>query len=340
MLSDYMVDEYDKEAFFIEKEDWYSENNVEIKLSENVISIDEVDKFVITSNGKYYYDKLILANGSSNFIPHITDINLEGVFTIRNLKDVKNVLEYSKDVKNVVMLGGGLLGLEIAYSLIKLGKKVTVVEISEGLARRQLDEKLSKYLLNNIEKMGVRVLTSMPTNAILGNDRVTGVHLCDSEVIDAEMVIVSAGIRPNIGIVKETSLDMNRGIKVDERMQTSVKDIYAAGDVAEFDNRVYGIWPASILQGEVAGANAVGDDKKFEHFTPSTVFDAFGIEFFSIGDIGKEGNKEYSFKITDDIMNGIYKKYTYKNGVLVGGILFGDLSDTLDLIRGIGKKED
>ncbi|BEP30042.1 FAD-dependent oxidoreductase [Helicovermis profundi] len=343
MLSDYMVDDYDEKSFYIENEDWYKENNILLKLNTRIDKINDKDQTLTTSGLEVIsYDKLIIANGSRCFVPPITDINLDGVFTVRTIDDVDKIIKYSENVNNVVILGGGLLGLESAFSMLKLGKKVTIVELSRSLASRQLDKKISSFLKNRLGELGVKVFTNMSTNAILGNEKVSGVHLCDSQVIDAELVIVSAGIRSNISIGNDTALDINRGIKVNEFMESNIKNIYAAGDVAEYDSLVYGIWPASQTQGEIAGANSVGDNKKFEHFTLSTVFSGFDLEFFSIGDIGNSDDEKYSYILIDDLKNGNYQKFTFDKNILVGGILFGDMKNSIKLINGIknGLKKD
>jgi len=336
MLSDYMMDDYDEKTFYLEDLKWYEENNVKLLLNTKVTKIDAKASTIITSGDDHIkYDKLILANGSKNFIPPITDMDKDGIYSLRGLEDVHKIMKHSENVKNAVVIGGGLLGLESAFALVQMGKKVTVIEISNHLAKRQLDDQTSEFLRKKLERAGVEIMTEEATGAFLGDGAVTGVSLCNGLKIDAELVIISAGIRSNLGICEGTDIKFNRGIIVNEKMETNVPNIYAAGDVAEFDSMVYGIWPASIEQGEIAGANAIGDSKTFEHFTPSTVFNAFDVEFFSIGDVGSSDDESYSTLILDDLKSGSYQKIVFKDDILVGGILLGDMKKTIKLMNGI-----
>jgi len=339
MLSDYLADDYEKDQFYIESIKWYEENNVQQLLNTRVIKVDTNEKNIITKNKEIYkYDKLILASGSHNFIPSITDIKKAGVYSIRNIEYVKNIKKDLKKVENVVIIGGGLLGLEAANGFVKQGKKVTILEVMDQIVKRQLDFKTANYLKSQIENQGVRVLTKIGITALLGGDNVTGVQLDNGEIINADIVVVSAGIRSNIELFKSTNININHGVIVNNKMETNVENIYAAGDIAEFENRVYGIWPAASAQGDIAGANAVGDNKIFEHFTPSVVLNAFNTEIFSIGDICSKMKDHYSTLIFEDFKNGNYEKIVFLDDVLVGGLLVGNMKKTTKLISGIKRK--
>lgn len=336
MLSDYLMDDYDKDKFYVEPLNWYEENNIHQLLHTKVISLD-TDKKVITTEHKerYNYDKLIIAAGSHNFIPPITDIKKSGVYTIRNIEDVKTIKALMPSVNNIVVIGGGLLGLEAAEAFVKYKKNVTVLEVNDALVKMQLDKSTSCHLRKKVESFGVNVITEARITAVLGNEIVTGIQLDTGEIVEADMVLVSAGIRSNLDICEGTDININRAIIVNEKMETNIDGVYAAGDVAEFEGLVYGIWPASSGQGEIAGSNAVGDDKKFDHFTPSVVFNAFDVEVFSIGDTCSARDENHSTLIFDDLKNGDYEKIVFLNDRLVGGILLGNMSKTTKLIKGI-----
>jgi len=336
MLSDVLSEDYDETQFYIEDIKWYEENRVRLLLNSKVVRIDTDQKCIVTEhNESINYNKLILATGSHSFIPPITDINKQGVFTIKDIEDVKIIKKYVKDAKSIAIIGGGVLGLETADAFSTLGKKITVIESADYLARRQLDLYASRYLKKRIVASDVNVIEDTGITAIEGDEYVTGVHLNTGELIDADIVIVSTGIRANIGICEGTNIQCNNGILVNSKMETNVEGVYAAGDVAEFDSKLYGIWPASKEQGDIAGANSIGDSKEFSHFTPSVVFNVFGAEVFSIGDICVTKDTDYSTLIFDDLKNHNYEKIVFKNEVLVGGILIGNMSKTSKLINGI-----
>lgn len=338
MLSDVLSEEYEKDQFYIEDIEWYEDNKIHLLLNTTVTSLNTNDKTISTENNeKIQYDKLILTTGSHNFIPPITDINKEGVYTIKDLDDIKNIKKSIKDVNKIAIIGGGVLGLEAADALITLGKKVSVIESADYIVKRQLDSHSARYLRSRIEENDVYVAENAGITALLGGDHVTGIQLDTGEVVEAELVIVSTGIRANKDICKGTDIACNNGVLVNSKMETNIKDVYAAGDVAEFDSRLYGIWPASKEQGEIAGANAIGDSKEFSHFTPSVVFNVFGADIFSIGDICAVKGQNHSTLIFDDLKNGNYEKIVFKDDVLVGGILVGNMSKTAKLINGIKK---
>lgn len=336
MLSDYLQGDYDKNLFYIENQEWYKENHIELILNTKIISINTDKKSIKSDKNKIYnYDKLILASGSHNFIPPITDIHKKGVYSIKDIEDVREIKKNIIDYNKVVVIGGGLLGIEAAEGLKNLVKDVTILEVADGLARLQLDLETSNYLLERVIKSGVKVMTNVNITLIAGDDYVTGVQLENGQILDADLVLVSTGIRSNIGICNNTDIEYNKGILVNTKMETNIKDVYAAGDICEFDGVVYGIWPASTKQGEIAGANAVGDSKEFEHFVPSIVLNAFGVELFSIGLVYSSKKENYSTLIFDDMSNGSYEKIVFENNILKGAILLGDMKNTSNLISGI-----
>lgn len=335
MLIDYVLEDYDANHFIIEQSMWYEDENIDVLYKTTVTGIDKSNKKVNTSQGDMSYDKLILANGSHCFVPPITDVQSEGVYVLKDINDAHKVMAALKDVDDVVIIGGGLLGLEAADVFNQLGKNVTVFEASKELVPMQLDETAGSYLKSIIQDKGVKVLTDACISHIVASDKVDGVALQNGDYYDAQLVLLSTGIRSNIHMVKEL-LKTNRGIVINERMETSEKDIYAVGDVAEYDGIVAGLYQTAIEQGKVAGANAVGDKKTFGYTLAPAQFSNFDIEFFSVGKTIEEENM--TSVIENDLEYGKYSRLYFKEDVLVGGMLFGDVSRSIKVMNGIKRE--
>lgn len=334
-LSDLINQDVNKEEFYIADEDWYKENNIELLLGINVENIDENKKTIkLNDNKALGYDKLILANGSSNFVPPIEGKDLEGVYTLRNKKDLDEIKEALKNSKKAVVVGGGLLGLEAAYEIVLKGVDTTVVESMPNLLSRQLDKDGSEILEKSIKQSGLNLLLNTCVDKIEGGKHVSKVILKDGSSIDADIVIFSIGVRSNIGIANGTDIKVNRGIVVDKNMKTSSKDIYACGDVAEIDNIVWSIWPAAIDMGKVAGANAVGDEVEFEVENYPVGLEVFDTNVFSIGNISDYDG----CLILKDEKNYKYKKLFFKDDILVGAIYINNLDTNVKAVSLIEEK--
>lgn len=334
-LSDYISNSHDEEYFYLHDGKWYDENNITMKLGIAVTEIDKINKKVILEKGeKISYDKLIIATGSHNFVPPIDGIRKKGVFTIKTLTDADNVKEYASKSKKAVVIGAGLLGLEAGWELKKLGLDVSMIEMAPRILPKQLDEEGAKVFEKGIDETGIKIYKGVTVDSISGEDAVTGVKLVDKTVIDADMVIISSGVRSNIQLAKDADIETNKGILVNENMETSDEDIYACGDVAEFRGINYLIWAQAVKQGEVAGANAVGDVIAYENIVPSNIFNGMNMTIFSIGDLGVDKQLSYKSVEYQDIDNRIYKKLYFVNDKFVGGILIGDISKTSHLING------
>lgn len=332
MLIDYILEDYDADHFIIEQSMWYEEENIDVLYDTSVIGIDKEKKVVKTTQGELSYDKLILANGSHCFVPPITDVQSEGVYVLRDIKDAHTIMAALKEVEDIVVIGGGLLGLEAADIFNKLNKKVTVFEASKALVPMQLDETTGCHLKSIIEDQGVKVITDACISHIVATDKVEGVALQNGDFYEAQLVLISTGIRSNISLAKDI-LETNRGIVINEKMETSEVDIYAVGDVAEYDGRVAGLYQTAIEQGKVAGSNAVGDERIFSYTLAAAQFSNFDIEFFSVGETVEKDNM--TSVIVNDLENGKYSRLFFKEDVLVGGMLFGDMSRSIKIMNGI-----
>jgi len=332
-LSDALSADLPDEQFYLEKEDYYKNNNIKLTLDTMVLDIKPELKTITLIDGTVKtYDKLILANGGIAFLPSLPGTNKQGVHVLRSLNDALEIKSSLNVIKKAIVIGGGLLGLEAAWEMRKKGVEVTVVEFLPRLLPNQLDENGAELFKKIIANSGVEIILGDSAKEILGGERVTGLKLSSGRKIEAELVLFSVGVRPNKAIAKSAGLTINNGVLVNDKMETNIKDIYACGDVAELDDIVYGNWPASQEMGTVAGKNAVGDTAKFENFVSSIVFNALNVELFTAGIVTDPNVIHFEMKDND---KNIYKKLFFKDGRLVGGILLGDTSKAVQLVSGI-----
>ncbi|MBU3142556.1 FAD-dependent oxidoreductase [Clostridium sp. CF012] len=332
-ISDGISEDLKEDTFYLSPKQWYVDNNISLTLGVQVQSLKPEEKKVLLKDGSSMsYDKLILANGSQNFIIPIQGVEKPGVFTLRNLKDLEAIRKNMKTAKNVVIVGGGLLGLEAAYEISKTGLDVCVVEVSSFLLNKQLDSESSLILKTAVENQNIEVILSDSVTSIVGEKSVSSVKLKSGRTLEADLVLFSTGIVPNKNIAHKTNIITNRGILINDKMETNVKDIYACGDIAEFGGRVYGNWPASVEMGKAAGMNAVGESKDLAISLSAISFNAMGLELLSVGEISKAGSIAISIK---DDENKIYKKLFFTENILTGGILIGDNKSSAKLISSI-----
>lgn len=340
MLTKGILSEVDMMNLFIKPYSWYGENNIKLTLNQSVTEIDPKTKTIKLSDGTTEsYDKLILATGAESFIPPFKGVEKKGVFAIRHLSNVNELRDYlEKGAKKAAVIGGGVLGLEAAWELKKAGLEVTVLETSPVIMSRQLDAKGSEFLTAAMEKAGVNLVKSCGVGEILGEEHVTGVSLTDGTIIEADVVVISTGVKQNIELAAAIGTETKRSIVVNEKMETGVPDVYACGDCAEYEGVNYAIWPQAIDMGKVAGANATGDDVVYKPTIPAVTFNGMKTSIFSLGDIGKTEGKKYKTKEYCDEENLIYKKLYFLNGRFCGGILIGDTSGQKDLMMAFEEK--
>ncbi|MGH4050638.1 MAG: FAD-dependent oxidoreductase [Clostridium sp.] len=332
-ISDGLSEDLKDDDFYLSKNEWYTQNNITLTLGVNVQSLNTDENQVLLEGGKSIgYDKLIIANGSQNRMIPTEGLDKQGVFTLRNLKDLENIKDNMKTAKSVVIVGGGLLGLEAAYEIKKAGLKVSVVEFSDSLLVKQLDNEGSLILKAAAQAQDIEVLVGDCVTAIIGEKNVSCVKLRSGKTIDASLVIFSTGIAPNKSIADKTSINTNRGILVNDYMETNVNNVFACGDIAEFEGTVYGNWPVAVDMGKIAGTNAVGDKKAYVHALGVISFNAMGVELLSVGQISKDKFKAIS---AQDDENKIYKKLFFNKDILVGGIIIGDNKSSASLITAI-----
>ena len=327
MLSSVLAGEKHADDIVLNSVDWYRKQNIELHVGVRIVDVDAAARTVTGSDGSVTpYDTLLLATGSSAWMPRIEGLNKDGVFAFRTLDDTRALLERARPGVKAVVIGGGLLGLEAARGLQVQGCDVTVVHLMPTLMERQLDPDGGHYLLGKLEELGINVLLGRTTTAILGNGHVDGVALSDDTCMDAEIVVVAAGIRPNIDLAVKAGVIVNRGIVVNDYMETSHPDIYAVGECVEHRGVCYGLVAPLYEQGKVLAATITGNrGATYEGTVPAAKLKIMGVEVFSAGDWSEQNAEPVRF---EDRALGIYKKLTVRDGKLVGAILVGDTSDS------------
>ena len=308
---------------YLDKEGWEEKLALDVKPGAEVVSVDFDAMTVTLADGeKIQGEKILLANGSHSSVPPFKNNELKGIFTLRNWDDLMTIQSYIKgfeDTKHIAVIGGGLLGLEAANSLKKSGHVVAIINRSEYLLSKQLDRELGMMLNEEMKDLGFIVFTEKSTKAFIGEDEVRGIEFDDGTAADFDMVLISAGVRPNTELFKDTGLEVNKGVIVDSHLMTNKANVWAAGDVAEVEGRVMGIWPASRAMGKVAGANMAGGDGTYENPKAHTKLDLDTIQIFSAGKIG-EG--DVYFYDDGDIHHRLYAT----DGKVTGAVLYGDTS--------------
>ena len=320
-LNEFIAGDIAEQDLIARKEKWYSEKGIELNTGMRVTGAEASGKIIVTEAKKRVpYDRLLIATGSHSFIPPIKGSDKKGVFAIRSVQDARDITGWVKGIEKVLLIGGGLLGLETGNALRKLGKKVMVVEFFPRLLPRQLDVDGAGRLQAIMEDMGFSFRLGAKTQEITGVDQVKGVRLEGGEELSSEMVIISAGVRPNLEMAETLGLNQDKGIVVDEKLKTNKPDVYAAGDVAAFKGIPYGIWPAAMEQGEIAGINMAGGDKVYAGTTLSTTLKVVGIDLASAGNIDAEN--EFESEVLTD--NKVYKKIVIEDNKIIGCIMLGE----------------
>ncbi|MGM0883819.1 MAG: nitrite reductase large subunit NirB [Bacillota bacterium] len=339
MLSSVLAGGADMQEIVINDWDWYKENNITLHTGHKVTKIDTENKKVTSHLGiEVNYDAVIIATGSNPFMLPLPGADKEGVIAFRDINDCEIMIDASKKYKKAVVIGGGLLGLEAARGLLHLGMEVNVVHIFNYLMERQLDEAASKMLQRELEAQGMQFLLQKSTASIKGKKRASGLVFADGSEVDGDLVVMAVGIKPNIELAKASGIEVNRGIIVDDFMQTSVPGVYAVGECAEHRGIAYGLVAPLYEQGAVLAKHLVGvETAGYQGSVTSTKLKVSGVDVFSAGRFD-EAPGTRSLKIQDD-MAGTYKKIVIQDGKLVGAVLFGDTTDGAELFATIKSGE-
>jgi nitrite reductase (NADH) large subunit len=340
-LYEVLSGEANPQEVYMFSEEWYEKKGITVHLNKKALGIDVDRKELLLEDGsRVIYGKLLLANGGHSFVPPIKGVEKTGVFTLRTIKDVLNIKKFTEKTEKVIVIGGGLLGLEFASSLRKLGQQVTVVELFSRLLPRQLDSDGATILKNRIASRGIDIVLGAKTVEILGKETVSGILLDSGETISGDLVLISAGIRSNTELALEAGIKVNRGVVVDGHLRTSAGDVYAVGDVAEFEGRVYGIIPAALEQATIAAATMLGEeDNVYAGTVPSNTLKVVDVELTSVGLVNPEEPRYEEIKKTDK-KKAVYKKLVLDQGKIVGAILLGDKKGFTSIKKLIAQETD
>jgi nitrite reductase (NADH) large subunit len=314
---------------------WWRDRGVTLKYGCVATEIDVGRRELkIANEESIAFSRLVLATGSTPLRLNVPGADLAGVHTFRDSRDVDLLLTLAAQKKRVVVVGGGLLGLEAAYGLARGGASVTLIHLMDRLMERQLDAPAAALLKSLVERKGIKILLNASTARLHGGTRVTGIELSDGRSIDTDAVIFAAGIRPNIVLAKDAGIAVNRGVVVDDHLQSAAPDIFALGECAEHRGICYGLVEPAYEQARVlarflaAGAAAYGGS------VVATNLKVSGVSVFSAGDfVGADGSDTI---VLDDVRHGTYKKLVVSDGRLTGAVLIGDVGDALwylELVR-------
>ncbi|THD75395.1 MAG: NAD(P)/FAD-dependent oxidoreductase [Bradyrhizobium sp.] len=307
---------------------WWRDRGVTLKYGCVATEIDVGRRELkIAHEESIAFSRLVLATGSTPLRLDVPGAGLAGVNTFRDSRDVDLLLALAAQKKRVVVVGGGLLGLEAAYGLAKAGAPVTLIHLMDRLMERQLDAPAAELLKSLVERKGIEVLLNANTARLHGEQHIEGVELVDGRRIEADAVIFAAGIRPNIALARDAGIPVNRGIVVDEHLQTGAPDIFALGECAEHRGICYGLVEPAYEQAGVLARHLAGAASAYNGSVVATNLKVSGVAVFSAGDfIGADGSEAI---VLSDVRHGTYKKLVIANGRLTGAVLVGDTTDAL-----------
>ena len=330
LLSPVLAGEQTLDEIILNPLSWYAENNVTLHLGKKVVSVDRTRRIVKAEDGtEAEYDRLLIATGSNPFILPVPGKDLQGVIAYRDIADTNTMIETAKTHQHAVVIGGGLLGLEAANGLMLRGMQVTIVHIAPWLMERQLDDVAGKMLQKSLEERGLKFLIGAQTQELVGGEdgRVKAVKFKDGTEVPADLVVMAAGIRPNTELAEKIGIHCNRGIVVNDTMQTVTDPrIYAVGECAAHRGIAYGLVAPLFEQGKVCANHlAQFGIGRYTGSQTSTKLKVTGIDLFSAGDfMGGDGTEEI---VLSDPFGGVYKKLVLKDDKLVGACLYGDTTD-------------
>ena len=328
MLTKALLDDFSNDQLAISGKEWFEEKNIVMLTNRKVTAIDTEAKQVACEDGaQFKYDKLIYALGAYCFVPPIKGADKPHVITVRNIADTKKVKALMPKTEKAVCIGGGVMGLEGAWELKKAGIDVTVLETAPGLLPRQLDDPASAMLEDIVNKSGINCVCGAKITEITDD----AVLLEDGRSFEAQIVIMSTGMRPHVKVAQEAGIKAERLVEVDLQMQTSAEDVYACGDCTAVNGAQQAFWAQAMETGRIAGANAAGEALEYDPLGASLVINAMNTSIFALGTNGKDPDKKYRTIEIKDTQRNAYEKYYFEYGRLAGVILIGDTSRMVEL---------
>jgi nitrite reductase (NADH) large subunit len=327
LLSPVLAGEKSMDDIMIHTRQWYAENRITLFAGDPVVHIDRRRRLVRSKSGReVWYDRLLLATGSTPFIVPVPGHKLAGVIGFRDIQDVDTMLEASRAGGRAVVIGGGLLGLEAANGLLRRGMDVTVVHVTDSLMNQQLDKPAALMLKKALELKGLRFMLEAHTAEIVGAGRVSAVRFKDGSDILADLVVMAAGVRPNIALARESGVHCERAIVVDDTLQTYDPRIYAVGECVQHRSATFGLVAPIWDQARVCGAHlAQSGHRRYVQTATATKLKVTGVDLYSVGDfIGGEGTEDLVLR---DPRRGIYKRLVLNGNRIAGAVLYGDVRD-------------
>jgi nitrite reductase (NADH) large subunit len=327
LLSPVLAGEKSVDDIVIHSRDWYAAKGIKLHAGDPVVAIDRGRRVVRSQSGvEASYDRLLFATGSKPLLIPVPGHTLPGVFSFRDIKDVESMIAAARDHRHAVIIGGGLLGLEAANGLLRQGMSVTVVHLIDSLMERQLDKSASVLLQKALERKGLRFLLNARTTEIVGSERVTAVRLDDGTEIAADLVVMTVGVRPNIELAQQAGLHCQRGIVVDDTLQTYDPRVYAVGECVQHRMATFGLVAPIWDQARVCGAHLAGaGHRRYVQRATATRLKVTGVDLYSAGDfLGGPSTEDLLLR---DPRRGVYKRLVLERDRVIGAVLYGDVKD-------------
>lgn len=327
LLSPVLAGEKSVDDIVIHSRDWYAAKGIKLHAGDPVVAIDRGRRVVRSQSGvEASYDRLLFATGSKPLLIPVPGHTLPGVFSFRDIKDVESMIAAARDHRHAVIIGGGLLGLEAANGLLRQGMSVTVVHLIDSLMERQLDKSASVLLQKALERKGLRFLLNARTTEIVGSERVTAVRLDDGTEIAADLVVMTVGVRPNIELAQQAGLHCERGIVVDDTLQTYDPRVYAVGECVQHRMATFGLVAPIWDQARVCGAHLAGaGHRRYVQRATATRLKVTGVDLYSAGDfLGGPSTEDLLLR---DPRRGVYKRLVLERDRVIGAVLYGDVKD-------------
>lgn len=333
-LSHYVGDEsvLKKPNFHIKSESWYKENKIELKTGEKVKKVNTDEKVLFTEKSRYSCDKIIFATGSKPFVPVPAILENPNVFSMRTMDDSIKIRKKAEESSRVAVIGGGLLGLELADSLISMNCHTTIIEMADRLLPRQLDTSCSAMFREAVESKGAKIMFGTKATGFNGDEKIDSLTFSSGETLNFDMIVFSIGVRPEVTLAEKSGLEVDRAIVVNEKMEASVSGVYACGDCAQFEREPL-LWLPAVKQGRAAGANSAGSESIYKASEYPAILSSFGTKIFSAGDICDplDENVFVKKKIEKEKMTVLF----FRNKKLSGGVLMNNMALSQKLLKGI-----
>ena len=334
-LIDYIAGRVGEREVIQYDHEWYEKQGAQLHLSSGVTRIDGLTRNIVTQSSTHpNYDRVLIAVGSYPFVPPIKGVDKQGVHVLRTLDDATTIRDAAASSERPIVIGGGILGTELAAAISERGKEPVVVTNIDTILPAQLDRDGSAMLMKKLERMGIDIRLGFTCKEVTGTNRVSGVVSTAGDEISGDLVIVATGVKPNLDVARQTGASVAKGIVVDEHMQTSVAGVFAAGDCIEWKGTTWGIIPVALETAKIAAQNMIRlGSVSYQGTVPSNTLQVAGIDLTSIG-LFNPLSAEYESVVRADPSKGTYLKAVIKGNIVVGGIALGDRRAAMKL-RGL-----